>query len=383
MTTLSIPQARKLALHCQGLPTTKKQGTAYCQTLNVFKQLGYVQIDTISVVQRAHHHTLWSRNPRYQPAHLDALVANKEVFEYWSHAAAYLPMSEYRYTLPRKQALKTGQQKHWYNKDQTLMDEILRRIDNEGPLMAKDFDSKRTHKQGWGSKPTKQALECLFMQGELMISERKNFHKVYQLTEKVLPDQLDTSQPTAEEYGQFLVMRYLRSHGFGNLAEMTYLLKHVKLLASNALNTLIEDNKVERINVAGSEFFACTQSLELLDKRLNRKQAKVLSPFDNLLIQRKRAQNIFNFEYLLECYVPEAKRQYGYFCLPILWEGTLVARADCKVDNKASCLNVMRLFVETSVKDRDAFMEALGKELENFANFNQCLSYAIESVSWK
>ncbi|MGF1720856.1 winged helix DNA-binding domain-containing protein [Vibrio kyushuensis] len=381
MTSLSITQARKLALLSQGLPAKSLSGKGYSKSLGVFERLGYVQIDTISVVQRAHHHTLWNRNPSYQPEHLDRLVAEKKVFEYWSHAAAYLPMSDYRFSLPRKEAIRSNEQSHWYTKDHKLMKEVLKRIKDDGPLMAKDFDSKITKTNGWGSKPTKRALETLYMQGELMIPERKNFHKVYDLTERVLPNGLDVSLPSEQEHGKFLVLRYLRAHGFGKLSEITYLLKGLKTQVSQTINELCESGEIEKVVISGNEYFACCDVFSLLNKRLSKTKAKILSPFDNLLIQRKRASSIFDFDYLIECYVPEQKRIFGYFCLPILWGGELVARADCKVDKKTSTLNVIHLAVEPSVRNQEMFLSALEEELNAFSKFNQCEQFNIEKIT--
>ena len=120
------------------LPANRKRDRD--ATLSAIAHLGYIQIDAISVIQRAHHHTLWNRNPRYKAAHLDDLLAEKEVFEYWSHAAAYLPMRDYRFSLPRKRALASGEQDHWYERDDSMMKLVLKRIATEGPLMAKDFE---------------------------------------------------------------------------------------------------------------------------------------------------------------------------------------------------------------------------------------------------
>ncbi len=381
MESLSLPQARKLVLLSQGLANRSSNANNYSKTLDVFERLGYVQIDTISVVQRAHHHTLWSRNPDYQVEHIDHLVADKKVFEYWTHAAAYLPMKHYRFSLPRKAAIKSGQQRHWYRKDLELMGNILNRIENEGALMAKDFVSNGQKNNGWGSSPTKQALESLFIQGELMISGRKNFHKVYDLTERVLPNDLDTSMPTELEHGQFMVLSFLRAQGFGTLTEITYLLKDIKAQLSKAINELLECGKIEKVTIKGIVYFACCDALALLNKRLNRKQVKILSPFDNLLIQRKRARAIFDFDYLLECYVPAQKRQFGYFCLPILWDGKLIARADCKVDKQTSSLNVIHLFIEPALKDNETFLTAFEEELSAFALFNGCDNFTIQKVS--
>ncbi|MGY3572315.1 winged helix-turn-helix domain-containing protein [Vibrio paucivorans] len=381
MESLSLAQAQKLALLSQGLPTGSVKGTSYAKTQSAIEQLGYIQIDTISVVQRAHHHTLWSRNPSYQPELLDQLVADGKVFEYWSHAAAYLPMENYRFSLPRKAAIKSGAQTHWYRKDHQLMESVLKRIEAEGPLMAKDFESAEHKTDGWHTKPTKRALENLFMQGDLMISERRGFHKVYDLTERVLPQSVDTRMPTQQEQGHFLVLSYLQAHGLGTLPEMVYQLKSVKGLVQQSISELLESGRIQSVEVNKQPFYVCPNALALLDKRVNRKRAKILSPFDNLIIQRKRAKALFNFEYLLECYVPQAKRQFGYFCLPIVWDGKLVARADCKVDKKSATLNVLHLVVEPSVHNHYEFMTALEPELQLFAQFNQCQEVYIQKVS--
>lgn len=376
MESLSLAQAQKIALLSQGLPHRKLSGNAYQRTVQTMEHLGYVQIDTISVVQRAHHHVLWSRQPDYQTHHLDRMVKDKVAYEYWSHAASYLAMRDFRFSLPRKHAIKSGKQKHWFRKNAKLMSHVIERIEAEGPLMAKDFESSVTKKTGWESKPTKQALETLYMQGDLMIAERKNFHKVYDLTERVLPENIDTTLPSPDEHARFLVLNYLRTHGIGQTNEMVYLLKDMKVHLHAALNELREEGLVAETNVEGERYFTTTPSLELLNKKLKRKQAKILSPFDNLLIQRTRAQKLFNFDYILECYVPAAKRKHGYFCLPVLWDGKLVARVDCKAHKKASELEVISLHVEPSLKDIDAFRAAFDLELASFASFNQ-----VESVS--
>ncbi|MEZ8823729.1 winged helix-turn-helix domain-containing protein [Vibrio amylolyticus] len=381
MESLSIAQARKLALLSQGLPARTSNVQPYKKTVEALEQLGYVQIDTISVVQRAHHHTLWNRNPDYQTAHLDRLMEDKQAFEYWSHAAAYLPMRDFRFSLPRKEAIRTNEQAHWYKKDHALMAEVLKRIELEGPLMAKDFESKSAKIGGWGSKPTKRALETLYMQGDLMIPKRVNFHKVYDLTERVLPENVDTRLPTNQEYAKFLVLRFIEAHGFGSSTEMAYLLKGMKPQVTLAIRELVEDKYIQQIRVGGEVFFTGLAALALLQGRLNKKQLKLLSPFDNLLIQRKRASSVFGFDYLLECYVPENKRQFGYFCLPVLWDGKIVARADCKVDKQTKTLNVIHLFLESSLKKSDEFYAALEKELGQFALFNHCTQHRILNIT--
>lgn len=379
--SLSIQQARKLVLQSQKLPPAQQTGSAIAATLSAIEHLGYIQIDSTSAVQRAHHHTLWNRNPRYKPPHLTQLIADKQIFEYWSHAAAYLPMRDYRYTLPRKQAIKSGEQNHWYERDRELMKSVLRRITDEGPLMAKDFEHTGKKTGEWSFSPAKRALEYLFMQGDLMVPCRVNFHKVYDVTERVLPENIDTSMPTPEEYTRFLITRYLEANGLGQGAEITYLLKNTRPLVSAALQDMVSNGELLLIRVRGKVYYALPSSLELLHKPLARSKLKILSPFDNLLIQRKRMQAMFNFNYQVECYLPVANRQYGYFSLPVLWDGRLVARMDCKSERKESLLHIHHLALEPSLGKTDAFSLALGKELASFMQFNDCTNLRLHRTS--
>ena len=370
--TISKTQARKLVLLSQQIPTSKSNGTALNKTLSAIEHLGYIQIDTISVIQRAHHHTLWNRNPKYQPDHIDQLLADKKIFEYWSHAAAYLPMCDYRYSLVRKHELAKGIQKHWFDRDESIMSEILRRIEREGPLMARDFEKTNSNKSGWGSHPIKRALISLFMQGDLMISSRKDFHKVYDLTERVLPAGTDTSLPSDKEYARFLISQFLKANGLALPPEITYLLKNIKPIVVLTLNEMLENGELMKLNVGKTSYYAMADSLELLKKPLSRSKVKILSPFDNLLIQRKRMQALFDFDYQLECYVPAAKRQYGYFSLPVLWDGKLLARMDCKAERKEDLFHILNIVLEDGLKKYEAFASALAKELSAFMRFNDC-----------
>ncbi|MBO0593598.1 YcaQ family DNA glycosylase [Cellulophaga sp. E16_2] len=378
--SISLREAQKIVLLSQKLPTQKVATDSKNVTLSAIEHLGYIQIDTISVIERAHHHTLYNRNSSYNSDHLQTLVSDKKVFEYWAHAASFLPMADYRFSLPRKHAIASGKQKHWFKRDEKLMNAVLERIKFEGPLMAKDFDKKGVKHGEWKTAPTKQALENLFMQGDLMITKRVNFHKVYDLTERVLPSTINTKTPTEEEHGEFLIKKYLRANGVGKLTEMTYLLKNMKPLVSKALEQLLLSGDIIKIHVADHEYYILPESLELLNTPLTRKKLNILSPFDNLLIQRKRTSEIFNFEYLLECYVPQQKRKFGYFTLPILWGGKLVARMDSKADRKEKILDIHQLTLEPSLKKTEAFAEALNKELKLFLKFNKCTSIRLHKT---
>ena len=386
--SLSVEEARKLALQSQRVLTAQKTGTAIEATLGAIEHLGYVQIDTLSVVQRAHHHTLWNRNPRYNHRHLDALVQQGKVFEYWSHAAAYLPMRDYRFYLPDMVAIAKGR-KHWYECDPKLKRQVLKRIVDEGPVQARDFERQETGKLAmWERKPAKYALEQLFMEGKLMVVRRQGFQKVYDLTSRVLPETVNTAMPSTSAWHRFLIRRYLEANGLGQASEISYLRKGIKGDVRVELDNMLEHGELIRMNIINNHrdndrYYVFPRMLELLSKPLARARLKILSPFDNLVIQRKRIGKLFGFDYQIECYVPEAKRKYGYFCLPIMWNAALAARMDCKAERKTNSLIIHNLVLEPTVNRFDEFTNALAKELGNFMRFNECNQLIVNAVSHK
>jgi len=205
-----------------------------------------------------------------------------------------------------------------------------------------------------------------------MISERVNFHKVYDLTERVLPKDIRTTAPLPEEYARYLITRYLQANGLGQAAEIAYLRKNTRPLITATLQDMVSNGELFTVRAGANNYVALPGSLDLLSKPLARSRLKILSPFDNLLIQRKRMQDLFGFNYLIECYLPEARRQYGYFTLPVLWDGKLVARIDLKAERKRSTLHIRHLALEPGLIKTDAFAIALSKELAAFMQFNDC-----------
>jgi uncharacterized protein YcaQ len=366
MQNLSLSQAQKLILASQELS---------CGSLTpqeIIEHLGYVQIDTISVVERAHHHVFWSRCPKYKPADLEQLVKSRKVFEYWSHAASYLPMSEYRYTFPMKRHFQTSKSS-WFPHDKKVMTSVLERIKTEGPLRSKDFKTAKKGNTGWWDwKPTKYALERLFMEGELEITRREGFQKVYDLPERVIPSSVDTSMPSEDEYNKFLINRTLRHHGLASIDEIGYLKKKdQKDKIQNRLNQLVEDGTVTQISIKGiaQNYFALTETLET-EAKTNSK-IHILSPFDNLVIQRKKLSALFNYNYQIECYVPAAKRKYGYFSLPIFKGHRPIARVDCKANRKNKQLIINSLHYEKGV-EKETVERRIETKLKQFARFNGC-----------
>ena len=225
---LSIPisKAREFVVSAQMLNPKAISNADINTTYEIINRLGYVQIDTISVIQRAHHHVMWTRQNQYHTDHLHDLQSEqRKVFEYWGHAMSYLPMRYYRYSFLRMENFKNPKHK-WikkrYNETKYLFPEILHRIREEGPLGSKDFKHPTDDKRGtwWDWKPAKMALEILYWQGELMITERKNFQKIYDLRERVLPNHIDISRPGESEVAEFLIRKGLQAMGIASLKDL-------------------------------------------------------------------------------------------------------------------------------------------------------------------
>ncbi len=362
---------RRIALHEQGLLQRDVFGRGKQATLRAIQKIGYVQIDTISVVERAHHHVLWSRVANYRPEFLVRLVEERKVFEYWFHAAAWLPMSDYRFALPRM-AEMNGDRSWFPQQDPALLKGILQRIEVEGPLRARDFEHRSRGSNGWWDwKPAKQALEQLFMQGELMVSGREGFQKIYDLPERVLPAEVDTRMPDRHEYAGYLIDTTLNAHGFASLRSMTYLRKGKALRESvrEQVDARVERGELTSINFRGQRLLIAPEKLE---SRAPRSSAtvRILSPFDNSLIQRERALYLYDFSYQIECYLPDHKRQYGYFCLPLLYRDRFVGRMDCKAHRSTKQLEIKALHLDRQLDEN--FEKAFETALSEFMAFNNC-----------
>lgn len=374
--TLSPQEARSLILHCQGLAQEPREAPSLAQT---FDRLGYVQIDTISVVERAHHHTLWTRIPTYQPAQLEAAVRSKSILEYWSHAAAYLPMSAYRFTLPRKKRLE--KEGHWHRRDRKVMAQVMDRIRAEGPLRSADFEGPDHVRSGpWFEwKPAKKALEQLFMEGKLMVTGRQGFQKIYDLTERALPSDVDTRFPTDAERSRYLIETTLKSQGLATIREMTYLRRGILTQVGAELKKGVTNGWLKEVAVEGiatkkadEKYYALSGTLaEWLKSPPTPSHTQILSPFDSLVIQRKRLKTFFGMDYQIECYVPEPKRKFGYFCLPVLQGDRMIARIDAKADREKKELILKSFHWEKGLK-KGTDHPALKKAIQRFADFNGC-----------
>ena len=372
----TLARLRRIALSAQGLLQAQPFGQGIAGARKAISHLGYVQIDTISMVERAHHHVLHSRVPKFKPAMTNELLLNGDIFEYWSHAAAFLPVDDFRFSLPYKHALKSGQT-HWYkNPDKKLIRELLARIRSDGPLRSRDLEAttKKTGAGWWDWKPAKKALEQMYMQGDLMVCNREGFQKSYDLTERVLPSQVNTKMPSIEEFAEHLVDQQLRCHGLLSLKGITYLRRNAELrkAVKDRVNDRLAQGMLEQIQLSSGEVFILESGA--LDRPLPRLSNRmlILSPFDNTVIQRDRLKALFEYDYQIECYVPEAKRQYGYFSLPLLYRGEFIGRMDCKAHRKVSHLEIESLYFEQHEFDEGLLITAFVEAIKQFRQFQKC-----------
>ena len=382
-----IESIRRLALSHQGLISPASFGTGLSGTRHAIEHLGYVQIDTISVVERAHHHILWSRVPDYQQSHLNQLVKQQHIFEYWFHAASYLPMQDYRYALPHMTSIRNGEHRYFNRGDQAFMNEILARAKAEGSIRLRNIEQGNKQNSGgwWNSSLARRSIEQLFMQGDLMISERNGMEKVYQLTEYCIPSHLDLSVPTLEEYARYLFNTTLRAHGVFAWKQLLHLKVGQKIreamrdivneqLDAGVITTLVQLGSSDK---ESQNLYIKTDALEQIPNI--ELKVKILSPFDNLVIHRDRLNTLFKFDYRLECYVTLPKRVFGYFCLPILYGDQIVGRIDCKAHRAKNQFEVISLHLEPqhlnhTIADPAHFFSALNSEIRHFAQFNQCIN---------
>ena len=350
------------------------------------ERLGYVQIDTISVVARAHHHALWSRVSGYRDDHINRLMGRGEVFEYWSHAAAFLPMRDYRFALPAMRAFRNGEERWMRSQEPKLMRSVVDRIREEGPLRARDFGQRKRRATGWWDwKPAKGALEQLFMQGDLMCVRRDGLEKVYDLTERVLPADAIIRAPSVQEHAAHLVDSTLCAQGFAMPRTFTYgiCLGQRNVPTRAAVKALLEERvrggALDTVETANGDLFYGPPTALAECPRKPPPTVRILSPFDNSIIQRDRAARLFEFEFQLECYVTEAKRRWGYFCLPLLFGDVFVGRMDCKAHRASGVFEIRHLHIEKPLAE--AFDPAFSDAVWEYARYTGCHAVEVTRVS--
>ncbi len=373
---LTTTQARQIWLHAQRLDERAPFGEGAQAVADAVAHLGYVQIDTINVIERSHHHILFSRIPAYRRADLSqAQSVDRSVFEYWTHALSYVPASDLRFFLPAMREHRRDGHKWYASVTPADMRKVMRLV-RAGPLTIRDIeDDVLTEKEHlWQSrKPSKRALQLAFYTGVVTISARQGMLKTYELMTRhfgwdKLPKPASTRDITA-----YLLDRALRSQGVVSLDSICHLDAPRKKAVANLIASRVRRGELLPVAIedAGKqEHWATPAALE--PGEVSPDLVHILSPFDPLIIQRKRTSLFFGYNHLFEAYVPKAKRKLGYFALPVLVGDEIVAALDLKTDRQGKKLLMQKwTWVGEGKKTagRKTLKQKIEDELDRFERF--------------
>jgi uncharacterized protein YcaQ len=392
----NLSTLRALALFAQKLHTPNLQPEPDTDAIyDLVNHLGCVQIDTLQMVQRSQYLVMWSRLGSYDPADFYSLVygPHRRLFEGWQHAASIIPLSEYRYQKPRQHSLKENPSDWYYrwlseNHNSELLPQVLERIRDEGGLRASDFKYEGPKRGSWWDwKPAKMALEYHFAFGNLMVSDRPNFQRVYDLTSRVLPDWVDITEPTIEQRDRFWIERGVLALGVCNpvqAADYTWMkLGRARPIVKTLLKEgILIEIEAELMNAQKETMLVHRDNLSLLEGaaagEIQPGRTTFLSPFDSLFWARQRDQKFWGFRQSLEAYLPAAKRTYGYFTLPILHKDLLVGRIDPKLERKENRLIIKTLYLEPGVQPEHELVLAIAASLRDFMIFHKATDLTID-----
>ena len=381
---LSAPAAQRLFLGAQGLldDPTRRATTASLQSL--IERLGFVQMDTINILARAHDLTLFSRLDGYRPEQLKKLLEDKRsLFESFTHDASAIPTAWFSHWKPRFARDRERMQAHaWWQhhfrgtEGGQVVRDVLARIAAEGPLKSSDFEHPEKRGPWWGWKPQKAALDFLWRSGELMIPRRIGFQKVYDLTERVLPDPCAQPCPDPAIHLEWACATAAERLGVFTPKELADYWASIEATeakawcAAAAKAGCIVPVQVESVDGEMRPAFALADWETRLAKLPDPPQrTRLLCPFDPVLRDRARALRRFGFDYRFEAFVPEAKRQHGYFVLPILEGDRLVGRLDPKLHRDRGVLEIKGLWWEPGIRPTKARKRSLNEALERLADF--------------
>jgi hypothetical protein len=370
--TISISTARNLMIAAQGLAPIPQRPAEKSDVLAAIRRMGYLQIDTISVVARSPYLVLWSRLGDYNCAWLDELLAEGALFEYWSHAMCFLPIEDYplyrRFMLDGVRGW--GDPEEWLRQHPELVDRVMDRIRREGGLRTADFENDQKPAGGWWNwKDEKTALECLFILGELMIARRQAFQRVYDLRTRILPDWDDgpnaANVPSSQDVLRTLTLRAVQALGVAHATWVPDYFRLPKTGNAGRLEALADEGLLQRIEIEGLPGPAYLHPTAIPADPVN--LTTVLSPFDPLVSDRQRLKDLFGFDYMIETYTPAHKRRFGYFTLPILHRGALVGRLDPKAHRAIGQFEVKALALEPGVEPADDLVDGLASALRRLA----------------
>ena len=332
--------------------------------------------------------SLWSRLGAYEPAWLDELLEEKQLFEYWAHAASFLPIEDYPlYRRLCLEGLIWQYPQEWYNLNQEDVDRVLDHIRNNGEVKSSSFERKDGKKGTWWDwKIEKRALEFWFQKGEVMVPRRERFQRVYDLRQRMMPEWRDQDAPPLAETIEALCIKTLDALGVALPSWVADYFRLPKKLVAETLNEMIASGKAIEITIEGMKEPGLVTSrgfdiAEAASKgQLEARRTTLLPPFDALIWDRKRTKQLFDFDYTIEVYLPQAKRKYGYYLLPILHNGELVGRLDAKAHRLRGVFEVKTLYLEQGVKIDAALVKALAATIQDCANWHKTPEVLLNST---
>jgi uncharacterized protein len=382
---LSLAQARRLQLAAQGLLRTPTRRARRPDLVAMVRQLQLLQIDTIHVVARSPYLVLYSRLGDYPQAWLEDSLASGDIGESWAHEACFVPAE----ALPLHRRHVIERSGHWASrmahrcqaKSAVEMAALLERIRCEGALRSVDFVAAAPNQAGWwGWKPEKRWLEACFLLGELMVARRERFQRVYDLPERVLrsADLRAAWQqpPAADQVRRIFVERALIALGIARAEWLAdYFRLDPKVSEAELRESLPAESLIEtRVTGLDGPFFVHAVHRALLERAgqgaLRSNRCVPLSPFDPVVWDRKRALELFDFDYRLECYLPAAKRRYGYFVLPLLQGGELIGRLDAKAHRREGVFEIRQFHLQRDAAPRPQQLGQVAAALQAIASWH-------------
>jgi uncharacterized protein len=372
MRRLSNDQARRYALGAQGFIEGRATGRVDVRRFRkVVDQVGLIQLDSVNVFSRAHYMPFYSRIGPYDQAALDDwLWRSGELFEYWGHEASLIPSQHHRlFRWRMDQALKWNRLAQIEADEPEFVEDVYEQVVERGPLRTKDLEApgERDSDAMWGWSNGKVALEALFLKGRITAADRPNFIRMYDLPERVIPEEhLEAPAPGHDEALAELLMLAASSMGVAAADDLADYYRIRMPAARPVLRRLVEGEDLIEVEVEGWDRPGYLHPDATMPRWA--RGTALLSPFDNLIWYRPRVERIWGFHYRIEIYVPEPKRVYGYYVLPFLLDGDLVARVDLKIDRRRNALQVKGAFAEPDVEKKKVG-HALRKELELVATW--------------
>ena len=382
--TIPAAAARRMLLGAQGLlaDPTRRATTASVQSL--VERLGFVQVDTINVLARAHDLTLFSRLDGYRPEQLKQLLEGKRsLFEAFTHDASAIPTTHFPHWKPRFQRDRkrllahAWWQHHFRGTDGAqVVAGVKQRIEEEGPLRSSDFEHSEKRGPWWGWKPQKAALDFLWRTGELVVPRREGFQKLYDLTERVFPELHALPCPAPTEHQDWACTSAAERLWVFTPKELADFWASLEVAeAKQWCTAALKAGRIVPVQVESADgelrpaFALADWEARLAKLPEAPARTRLLCPFDPILRDRARALRRFGFDYRFEAFVPEPKRQYGYFVLPILEGERLVGRLDPKLHRDRALLEIKGLWWESGIKATKARRRALDEALERLAGF--------------